>query len=180
MTNGLVVMTPSSIAYSGTSASINADGSVVFSACTSLSLNGVFTSDYDNYMVTVRLSSTANINMIARLRNAGTDATASNYVYQTLDADGTSVTGARSNLTNFFFVADVYNTQRAGSTIYLFGPNLTQPTAMRYVGAQDYVSAEIIDRAGTHNLSTSYDGLTFFWTLAGNFTGLLTVFGFNQ
>ena len=180
MTNGLVVMTPSSISYSGTSASINADGSVVFSACTSLSLNGVFTSDYDNYMVTVRLSSTANINLQARLRKAGTDATGLNYVGQTVTADSTSVTAARSASSNYFNVADVYNTQRAGSTIFLFGPYLAQPTAMRYVGAQDYASAALIDRASTHSLSTSYDGLTFLWPVAGVFSGLLTVFGFNQ
>jgi hypothetical protein len=183
LTNGLVVMTPTSVAIGGDGAetsTTNADGSVLFSACDTVSLNGVFSSAYDNYMAVIRLSSTANINLQARLRDGVTDATGLNYVGQTVTVDGTSVTASRSASSNYFNVADVYNTQRAGSTIYLFGPYLAQPTAMRYVGAQDYASAALVDRASTHSLSTSYDGLTFLWPIAGVFSGLVTVFGFNQ
>jgi hypothetical protein len=59
--DGLVSMTPSSIAHSGTSASINADGGVDFTAVTELSLNGVFTSDYDNYLIVMRFTDTTAI-----------------------------------------------------------------------------------------------------------------------
>ena len=178
-TNGLVVMTPSSIAYSGTSASINADGSVDFSAVTSLSLNGVFTSSYDNYMVTIRLNSSASTDTLARLRIGGTDnSTASSYVYQSMNADGTTVNAARSTQT-YWAWGRSQAVQRTGQTIYLFGPNLSQPTAMRQVSANDASSARIYDTSGTHNQSTAYDGFTIYPN-SGNFTGLVTVFGFNQ
>ena len=179
MTNGLVVMTPTSIAYSGTSASINADGSVVFSACSSLSLNGVFTGDYDNYMVAMRSVSTASTSIVGWLRAGGVNnTTASSYVYQTLVASGTSIAGARTT-NNTTVWQDTYATQRTGVTIYFFGPYLAQPTAYRTVSALDESSARIGDIAGTHNQSTAYDGFTMVAN-SGTITGKLTVFGFNQ
>jgi hypothetical protein len=180
MTNGLVVMTPSSIAYSGTSASINADGSVTFSATTSLSLNGVFTSDYDNYMVTIRATGTNDTYVRCRLRASGVDeSSASNYyVDQYLYALSTTVAASRTTTNgaqSFYFS----NAQRSGNTAYFFAPFLAQPTAVREVGAVGWQNATLQEFAWTHSLSNSYDGFTFYPN-AGSLSGLLTVFGFNQ
>ena len=180
--NGLVVMTPTSIASTGTgnSSSIGANGKVTFSSCATLSLNGVFTSSYDNYMMVVRNTSTAVNNMVVRLRVAGTDATGSNYTRQLIYANSTSVTGGRATETSAIINAP-YNTQRIGTTLYLFGPYLAQPTAMRSVTAMDVSSAGIYDIASTHSLSTSYDGITI-QPQSGTdlLTGEVTVYGFNQ
>ena len=181
MTNGLVVMTPSSIAYSGTSASINADGSVTFSAITSLSLNGVFTADYDSYMVAIRHTASSNNNLVLRFRTSGTDATAANYTVQELAANATTISGSRvTDANGFAVIASSNATQRCGASVYLFGPQLAQPTAFRAVPVNDFSSARILEKAGTHSLSTSYDGATFIAWGGPNQTGLLTVFGFNQ
>jgi hypothetical protein len=182
LTNGLVVMTPSSIAYSGTSASINADGSVVFSACTSLSLNGVFTGDYDNYMISVRHEDSVNDALNARLRSSGSDASATNYAWQILRGDGTTVDGLRFSTQSVYRIGSTFNNLRSGLVCYIYGPFLGQPTAFRSVSVEaDSVgdNARIYDLTGTHSLSTSYDGLSLICG-AGNFTGLLTVFAFNQ
>ena len=48
---GMVLLKPTSIAHSGTSASIGANGQVTFTAVTSLSLNGVFSADFDNFLL---------------------------------------------------------------------------------------------------------------------------------
>jgi hypothetical protein len=174
MTNGLVVMTPTSVAYSGTSASINADGSVVFSACTSLSLNGVFTSDYDNYMVSLRNTSTSNINMLLRFRVSGADSSSS-YTYQRLYANNTSRGGGYNTSSSAFFSYTDAASENA-LTAYFYGPHLVQPTALRTVTVS---SAYIEDYANTHGVSVSYDGFTLFLTYL-NFSGLITVFGLNQ
>ena len=182
MTNGLVVMTPTSIAYSGTSASINANGSVTFSACATLSLNGVFTGDYDNYMVSIRHLGSANDALNARLRSSGSDASATNYVWEILRADGVTVDGSRFSTQSEFRIGSIIDNLRSGLVCNLFGPYLAQPTAFRSVSAEPDTpsdNARIYDNAGTHSLSTSYDGLSLICG-AGNFTGLLTVFGFNQ
>ena len=178
MTNGLVVMTPTTIAYSGTSASINADGSVVFSACTSLSLNGVFTSDYDNYMIMWSSTSTSGNSPLGRLRASGTDATANEYVSQYIFAGSTTVAGSRdASATNRFGISGSWSTSKSAFTLYMFGPNLAQPTAGRSVVEASQDGATIYDNAWSHSASTAYDGLTV-WNIADS--GLVTVFGFNQ
>lgn len=185
-TNGLVVMTPSSIAYSGTSASINADGSVVFSACSSLSLNGVFTSDYDNYMMTLSCVNTVGLSNIRfRWRASGTDeSSASNYyTRQELFVSDTSVSGARnSDSVGRLFLAGDITYGYAGMTCYIFGPYLSQPTATRVVDSSTYNSTYprlMVNYATTHSLSASYDGITITPSNSA-LTGKLTVFGFNQ
>ena len=179
--NGLVVMTPTSIASTGTgnSSSIGANGEVTFSSCATLSLNGVFTSSYDNYMIVMRHSNTDDWAVRFRLRASGTDnSTTSSYVSQYWFAASTSVSAERTTV-NYGTWGARGNTQRAGFTAYLFGPNLAQPTAWRSVMADDYQSAAVTDFAGTHNQSTSYDGVNLIAS-GGSFTGAVTVYGFNQ
>ena len=177
--DGLVSMTPTSIAHSGTSASINADGGVDFTAVTSLSLNGVFTSDYDNYLIVYRALMSANNRTIAfNLRASGADATGSDYTSQLLRADNTSVTGTRvSNTFGYFPVLSA--TAQNGVQVHVYGPFLAQPTAYRTVGMRGQNSAYFDDGAGTHSLSTSYDGFTI-GPSADNMTGNIHVFGYEE
>jgi hypothetical protein len=108
LTNGLVVMTPTSVAKTGTgsTATINSDGSVVFDLCTTLSLNGVFTSSYDNYMIVMRATtSLAWPYFNSRLRASGTDnTTASSYTNQYLTANGTTVSAGSGSDNRWFYV----------------------------------------------------------------------------
>ena len=176
---GMVLMTPTSIASTGTgnSSSINANGSVTFSSCATLSLNGVFTSEYDNYMISVRYLGTVNGEAFAyRLRASGTDNSTSNsYVTQNVYANGTSVTGVRYTLNlGYFSFAD--DSQRGGANFSLYGPYLAQPTAVRSTVVDGFNDAVIPDWAGTHNQSTAYDGITIF-PGTGSVTGLVSVYG---
>lgn len=180
--NGLHLITPTSIASTGTgnSSSINTNGSVTFSTCATLSLNGVFSADYDNYMIVMRGTASANVYLEARMRVGGVDeASASNYyTYQMIYADSTTVAGSRLSQ-NEGRLANIFNTQRWGFITNIYGPYLAQPTAYRTVTALDYLSAYIEDYAGTHSLSTSYDGLTFL-SSSGSFTGLVGVYGMRN
>jgi len=176
---GMVLLTPTSITYTGTSASIGANGSVEFTACLSLSLNGVFSADYDNYMVSIRHLGSTNDALNARLRSSGSDASATNYVWQILRADGVTVDGARFSTQSEFRIGSIIGNLRSGLVCNFFGPYLAQPTAFRSVSAEPDTpsdNARIYDNAGTHSLSTSYDGLSLICG-AGNFTGLVSVYG---
>jgi len=173
---GMVLLTPTSIAYSGTSATVGANGSVTFSACSVLSLNGVFSADYDNYMVSVRHVSSTDTALFARYRASGVNADAANYTDQAIDATGASVNGFRSTSETGARYGVMSSSQRGGDTIYVYGPALAQPTASRNVNAGAQSNAYIGDRAATHSLSTAYDGLTLY-TGSGTFTGLVSVYG---
>lgn len=174
---GMVLIEPTSIAYTGTSASIGTNGSVEFTAVSSLSLNGVFSADYDNYMIVSRLQKSAGSILFGRFRASGVDeSSASNYYTdQYLYANGTTVGAARTSR-NYFYCAYIDSVLRGGLVANLYGPYLSQPTAGRTVAADPYLNAETIDAAYTHSLSNSYDGLTLL-PASGTFTGLVSVYG---
>ena len=174
--NGLHLITPTSIAYTGTSATIGANGSVTFSAVSSLSLNGVFSADYDNYMVVWRGTSASAGDIEVRLRSAGTDDTGTNYTWQFVSANGTTISATRYTL-NYWRFGQAEATQTMGFVSNLYGPYLAQPTACRSVSITDASSARIMDFAGTHSQTTSYDGITF-WD--GTHTGRVAVYGMRK
>jgi hypothetical protein len=176
---GMVLMKPTSIAYSGTSATLGANGQVTFSAVTSLSLNGCFTADFDNYVVSIRTALSSGDELVAaRLRASGTDASGSDYTRQTLNADSTTVSASRSTSTSTWG-HPTSATARSGTQMFLYGAALAQPTAMRVVTVWGYNSAYIQDVASTHSLSTAYDGITFFRS-PQTFTGELAVYGIRS
>jgi hypothetical protein len=178
--DGLVSMTPTSIAHSGTSASINADGGVDFTAVTSLSLNGVFTSEMDNYLVVSSVTVAAGIpSLLLQLRASGSDATGTNYTRQSLDIFGTTRSAARSTSQSSWTITAPDDIAPNGITLHMYGPALAQPTAVRSVTIYSYDGASIWDQAGTHSLSTSYDGFTISLT-SSNITGTIHVFGYEE
>lgn len=181
------LITPSSVSAGGSaSASVSATGKVTFTntgnTTDELKVNGCFTGDYDNYLVVITSSDTASgSGYVMRLRAAGSDATAANYTWQSLSANDTTVSGLRSTATS------LWNTSLTGGSgnyhgwhVYLYGPALAQPTAMRSVTANDGNSgARIWDYAGTHSLSTAYDGFALY-PATGTASGALTVYGLSQ
>jgi hypothetical protein len=176
----LIVPTSATATGTGSSATISANGSVEFSACATLSLNGVFSADYDNYTVVMRHVAAAGDPVIAiRLVVGGVEASGANYTRQKLEAASTAVAGSRGSNTTDWPVANTSATQRTGYMAYFYGPFLAQPTALRTISAWGRDSARIDDYAATHSLPTSYDG--FKMTLdSSSFTGRIAVYGMRK
>jgi hypothetical protein len=171
---------PTSIANSGGSASIGTNGQVTFSGVTSVSLNGVFSADFDNYVVSVRaVLASGGTGLSIRYRVAGSDASGANYTRQNLDAGGTAVTASRNSSETSTRIGFVSATQRDGTNVYIYGPYLAQPTATRCTSVSGSSSAYLYDVASTHSLSTSYDGLTVL-TSSSSITGALQVYGLRM
>lgn len=177
--DGHHLITPTSVAKTGTgsTATINTNGSVTFSSCATLSLNGVFSSTYDNYIIVMRNSgSGTNTNLCLRLRASGTDSTGISYVTEELEATGTNIWGSRLTATRWF---SSYTNQggRGGQIINLYGPFLSQPTAFRQTSVYSIGSTGLMDDAGTHSESTSYDGLSILGDVGYEISGLVCVYG---
>jgi hypothetical protein len=153
---------------------------VVFTAATTININGCFSADYDNYLIVVRhkMASAPADGLNFRLRVSGSDASGSNYTAQRLLAASTTVSGIRySSVTSG--AVGFSTAYENGDHLYLYGPYLAQPTAARNVSAAGTDYASIYDYATTHSLSTSYDGITIF-PLASTITGALTIYGLSQ
>jgi hypothetical protein len=176
--NGLILLKPTTVDKTGTSATISANGSVEFTSCSSLSLNGVFSDNYDNYMIVTRANVTTPANVFIRFRDNGSDDSTSNsYVYQYIIASSSAVAGSRTTLNlGGFFIA--YANQRVGSVGFIYGPYLSQPTAYRTINVDDNGDASIQEYGGTHNQSASYDGFTL--SNGGNLSGRIAVYGMRK
>ena len=174
---GMVLVSPTSIDHSGTSATLGANGQVTFSAVTSLSLNGVFSADFDNYLIVYSQKSTIGAALLVKLRASGTDTTGSDYTSQRLLASSGTVAGARFSSETSARIGSNEDDSENGEAIAIYGPALSQPTAMRNVSANTEAGAVIADYAATHSLSSSYDGCTFFTASGASLSGKLAVYG---
>lgn len=178
--NGMVLMEPTSATTtgSGSSATINSitKGTVEFSACTGLSLNDIFTADYDNYMIfSYWTSPGTTVQLSAQLSSNGV-ASSTGYTQQSMTIDGTSETASRSSV---FYFTSTNGTLVSGILYYVYGPYLAQPTAMRRVSVRELNTATIIDVAHTHSVSSSYDGIKFTGDTS-TFSGAIAVYGLEN
>jgi len=184
---GLVPIVPTSVAVGGGSASFSSTTGKITAAAatTSLSINGAFTSTYQNYLIQVMLiGQPTDVNM--RLRVGGTDNSAN--VYSNILAKAESGTGtiagsvANENISNFVSVA------RTSSTSYMSFSNIQLSNPF----SSSYQTAAIIDLmqmgnatpyatrwfgGGNLNVTTSYDGFTLL-IASGSMTGNVQVFGY--
>lgn len=180
---GMTICKPTSITVTGTgsSASINTNGSVTFGTADTLLLNGVFSATYDNYMVSIRSidSSGTTPYMYLQFASGGTaDATTNSYDAQRLVVDSSTLSAARTESTIGLFGGSS-SAYRDGNTLYIFGSFLTENTTWRSVGTYGEATGILIDTAGVHQVATSFDGLVI-TPNSGTITGLIAVYGFNQ
>lgn len=174
--SGLKLIVPSSV--SGSGVSVSASGKVTFTAATSVSVNGVFSATYDNYLIVMRVSASTNNAILTRLRASGSDASGTDYTRQYLWASSSSVTGERNTGRTSAYTT-LLDTPYQGFHHYIYGPNITQPTVFRTVAVRSS-NPDIFDVVNTHSLSTSYDGLTYIADAGMNITGSLTIYGLSQ
>lgn len=188
--SSLHLLTPPSVNVtgSGSSATISTQGSVVFTSCATVSLNGIFPSGYHNFMVVTRhihaseVSATINMNY----RSLGVDQNPATY----------DATGIRVNESSFFgfhgtaltsgqeFFATSSN-QASGSIAYFYSPNETNQTlrgelacTARSIGASGsnggFISDTVV-RLGT----SGFDGFTL-TVSTGLFSGRIVVYGMRK
>lgn len=182
---GLHLITPSAAVATGTgsSATIDTGGSVTFSAATTLELRGVFSADYDNYQIVCRWTqgSGTSAQLTFQLVSGSTPDSSSNYTTQSFQAGGTTATVVRNATTTQYQLASTTYTPLVENyfTLFLYGPNLAQPTASRALFITPVSGISLYNLAGTHNVSTSYDGIKFSEGGASG-SGRVSVYGMRK
>lgn len=178
---GLVAVAPTSIANSGGSASLS-NYTVSFSGVSSVSLNGVFSGDYDNYRLIVDVESMSGENTVyTRFRASGSDATGSNYESTAFYFYG----GPTSGIVHFAGVD--YGWLGTISADGLITADIAWPAVARNtvanvqrVAAQASVAKTVMTVGGLrHTVATAYDGITLYPN-TGTFTGSLSIYGYKK
>lgn len=177
---GHTAIIPTSVA--GTGVTVGASGKVSFTASTSISLNGIFTSTYDHYKVEIYTTASSTAVLRVVLRSAGTDATAANYDYTLLFANSATPGSATGAANAYWTLNASISSTMMKHNLELTNPFLASPTTafgQSVAYATGGVAPLVGSFGGGHRLSTSYDGLTF-TTSTGSLTGTIRVYGYNN
>lgn len=176
---GMDLITPTSIAYSGGTASATG-GAVSFSGVSSISLNGVFSSTYANYRILIeQMISSTTPGILARLRASGSDNTTTNYNVQRVLFGSTTVTAGRDASGTYALIGDASTS--TGAIIFdLINPALAANTVFQST-ATDSTGTGINMRLAVSgfNATTSFDGITVYPN-SGSLSGLLRVYGYKN
>ena len=180
---GLIPVKPSTVTIATGTGSANSIGTVSFSGATVVSLDGVFTSKYKHYRIIYSQDSATStgVPMYLRFRNGGADNTASNYYWGGYFARISGVTGAHcgsgSSVLQLGYIAISAFSE---AVIDVLNPYISKITTFNFQAfGQDGTNALTTFANGTYNTSTQFDGFSLF-PASGNFTGQVTVYGYND
>lgn len=170
----MVLMVPTSVSVTGGSASITGNGQVTFSGISVLNVDGVFTSEYRNYMISIKGTTTGS-NPCMRMRVGGVQ-NSTNYISQYASVSGTSL-GAGLESSAASRTAFTLTNALAGATLYFYRPALADITVWRALTSNQTSGAAMEERMNHHNVSTAYDGFNLLPVTTGTLTGTLQVYG---
>lgn len=175
----MILITPTSVAGTGVTLS---GGAVTFTAATSVSVNGCFTSAYDMYRAELAVLSTTTFNYMGlRLRSSGTDNTTANYYSQEVYGSSTTPTAYRVYSTTSYQAGLIANEDSGYYSITFSKPFLTVPTTMSTFGGVSVPTnyAYNYNSFGRYSQSTSFDGFTIVG-LGVSMTGIVRIYGLRN
>lgn len=183
---GLKLLVPTSVAVGSGSGSVDAIGNVTFSSASSISLNGCFTSAYNNYVIVANLSGSVNdSDNNFRFRASGTDNTSAIYqatVCGAFNSAGNFV--SQTAATNIFTLPGTGQTGTFSNwTINVYKPYSTDAwKQVTGVGGYKHSSVNTITRTvnGYINSATQFDGFSFIGAGSNQFTGTVRVYGYKD
>jgi hypothetical protein len=150
-----------------------------FTSATSVSVNDVFSSSFDNYriLITISSASTTLQRLSLRLRSGGTDNTSTNYLWGNLytGAFVSEPSGSNRTTETSFFMGISQSTQGSSTDAVLLKPFLSEATQFISTSVGSYISTA----GGITTVGTSYDGFTLL-PGSGNFTGNVRVYGIKN
>lgn len=149
-----------------------------FSAVTSVSLNNVFTSTYENYRLIFNgTTSAASVGLLMRYRASGTDATGSVYSFgeSFTSATTTGFSTGSASATNGR-LTNIYAGFKCGVAADIYSPNANIEKSLAFVSS----SGDAFFYGFTRCTSTTqFDGLTIY-PASGNITGSIRVYGYKN
>jgi hypothetical protein len=179
---GLTLITPTSVATTGGSASISSTGAVSFTSASAISLNDVFSATYQNYSMLVRLTGSTSITLNYRLRVGGADNSAASYQRQSLTALSSTVTGGQgADQTTGRICANLLTAPSIIEATF-FNPFETTNTSGMFKTTISSTSGSLVGLDFCtigHDGSISFTGLSLLPS-TGTKTGTISVYGYRK
>ena len=153
-----------------------------FSAVSSVTADGIFTSAYTNYKVVISAQASTNGNGRFKLRVGGVSAS-TNYNTRYMYSDTAGVTGGvDASTASGLFGGELNGSFQCSYEFTLFNPQLAQVTnhfGNTYVSRGAYTTPVLYLTAGNHSTATAYDGIELLPS-AGTMTGTYAIYGYAK
>jgi hypothetical protein len=176
---GLSIVSPTSIANSGGSASASG-GAVTFTGVTSVSLNSIFTSTYDSYRLLINVTgASTGTSVNGRLRASGTDLSTAYYYSTPAGYIGSATIDNVTAANDSKFEITYASTKSTYGISDIIAPQLAQNTFFFTTGANASTGGNVRIGGGFVNNTSQYDGFTLVAT-SGNITGTIRVYGYKN
>jgi hypothetical protein len=148
------------------------------SGVTAFNVDGVFTSDFTNYVINLNLAAAAGTGFNLGLRVGGVT-TATDYAAQNLSANNTTIGGGRATAQTSLELPNL-RTAPSGISIQLFSPQLAQYTTGTWNGMDIVSPSAFVSYVywGMQYSSTQFDG--FRLTTTSNMSGSYSVYGYSK
>jgi hypothetical protein len=175
---GMSLIVPTGAAVSSGSYTLSANGNVTFTGANSISLNGCFTSAYDNYQAVINVRSMTASPIYLRYRSGGADNNLANYSHTwgyTIGAN--TITSDRVTSAGIYSIV-LPNTGQGAikGTMNFYDPQAAYNSV--YTHSLTAEIGTIIEwGAGAYNGSTSFDGFSI---IGSNMTGTIRIYGYNN
>jgi hypothetical protein len=149
-----------------------------FTTSSSVNIDGVFSTNFQNYNVSVELRSSTSNTIRFQWRAGGANETGSVYYYGGMGV-GTYTSQAffstNASIRDYHALADSDSTAGLASELNLFNPNtIIRPTILGHSSG-----AFMVSNGSTTNTTTQYTGFRIFPT-TGNITGTVRVYGLRN
>jgi hypothetical protein len=177
---GLNIIEPTTIANSGGTATASG-GQVTFTTVNSVSLNGVFSATYNNYLMIVRATgSGAAVGLSMRLRVSGSDNSTTSYNSATFRSNTVASSTQTLTATSFASIVRALGTGSGGmSQTLITDPFAASATHLTLTVAQPESTVTTQLSSAIFTASTSFDGFSLF-PESGTATGTVTVYGYQK
>jgi hypothetical protein len=155
-------------------------GSSSFSGVTSVALDNVFTSAYENYEIYFSASATSASGINFNLRAGGVPLTTATYDQTFIRCENTTLTGNNNSGSTNWFPLTVRNATTPNFTKITLSNPATSGRSKSYIWqTQDRSSVNLVDvGAGRNTTTTVFDG--FVLSGSASMTGTLYVYGLRK
>ena len=182
---GLVQVVPTSVAVGSGSGSADGNGAITFSGASSVSINGCFSSNYNNYKIIIDISPSTGMTLSSRLRVSGSDNTTSNYNAVTYAIENRAVAefSNTSEGGTSWLLGNMSFSDRSHFDLSIFEPNVSQNTGLlaNIMNATTTTGYKSVLLVGAYDFkaTTVFDSITFY-TSTGTITGTVRVYGYRN
>jgi len=150
-----------------------------FSAQSSVSINNVFTSSYENYQIVYTLTTDYGANLNLRIRASGTDYTTATQCATVIERASTGFTTGASTVDSGAYLGFARQSKSAG-IINIYSPQLAATETALTSNTLNFTSGYHSNWLNmcAFNTTSSYDGFTMFLNI-GTMTGTIKIYGYK-